>query len=386
MNSTHKVEVIRLGEISKHPNADTLGTSTIFDGYPVVVKLDQWKTGDLAAYVPPDSVVDALRPEFAFLLDPRHPERVSVRIRTKRLRGIYSMGLLIPAPEGASEGDDVAERLGVTHYEPPMRSAKNGSRPGGHTDGGVESKPPPFNPSGYDLESFRRYGRAFREGEPVIITEKLHGANARFTYQDGTFYVGSRNRWLSREMPDELEYLRRRAERALPDGKWLASGIPVEGETEAETLRRLLNARPQKPPTWWQVVDRYLTIEAWCRDNPGCVLYGEVYGPVQDMTYGEREPAFAAFDVLETGPGGPPKWWDAETFHAAMGDAEVPTVPVLYRGPFLGIDHVLELAEGQSTLADHVREGCVVRPERERFEHAGRVHLKAVGNGYMERP
>src|SRR5438046_3480508 len=111
MNSTHKVEVVRIERIEKHENADTLGIVNVFGGYPCCVRLGDFKEGDLAAYIPPESVCPATEP-FAFLGDHR-------RIKVKRLRGVYSLGLLIHAPAGSKEGDDVAAALGVTHYEPP---------------------------------------------------------------------------------------------------------------------------------------------------------------------------------------------------------------------------------------------------------------------------
>ena len=43
-------------------------------------------------------------------------------------------------------------------------------------------------------------------------------------------------------------------------------------------------------------------------------------------------------------------------------------------------------AEFAATLADHIREGVVVKPVTERFHQAvGRVILKVVGAGYLEK-
>jgi len=62
-------------------------------------------------------------------------------------------------------------------------------------------------------------------------------------------------------------------------------------------------------------------------------------------------------------------------------------VPVLYRGPY-DPTTIEAFAEGRSTVpgADHIREGCVVQPVKERTDlHLGRVKLKIVGNGYLEK-
>ena len=155
--STHKVEVIKIENITKHPNADRLQVVQVF-GYTCCVGVGQFDRGQLAAYIPPDSVVDSTRPEFAFLAGHE-------RIKVKKLRGIVSMGLLIPAPPGSNIGDDVADYFGVTHYEPRLPMSTGG-----------ETEPPPagYRPA-FDVDSLRRYGHVFTDGEPVWVTEKIHG-------------------------------------------------------------------------------------------------------------------------------------------------------------------------------------------------------------------
>ncbi len=62
-------------------------------------------------------------------------------------------------------------------------------------------------------------------------------------------------------------------------------------------------------------------------------------------------------------------------------------VPLLFSGPYDEAKAPL-LAEGSSTVpgAKHVREGCVIRPVIERTDpEIGRVQLKIVSSGYLER-
>ena len=65
--STHKAEVICIEEIKSHPNADSLGLIQI-EGFEVCVRLGDFKIGDLALYIEPDSVVPDTK-EFQFLKD-----------------------------------------------------------------------------------------------------------------------------------------------------------------------------------------------------------------------------------------------------------------------------------------------------------------------------
>src|SRR4051812_40930881 len=119
-NSTHKVEVFRVEHLQKHPNGDFLNILRVFDNYQAVVRISDFKVGDLACYVPPDNILPD-KPEYAFL-------KGRLRIKATRFRGIMSQGLVLPAPKGAKEGDDVAEALGISHYVPKTNT--------GHVGGG----------------------------------------------------------------------------------------------------------------------------------------------------------------------------------------------------------------------------------------------------------
>src|SRR6267142_2124839 len=104
--SNHEAKVIRISEVLKHPNADSLGLVEI-GGFQVVVRLDQFKPSDLAVYVQPDSIVPEI-PQFKFVwerdgagqlrvLSPESPipekwRRVTVR----KFRKEWSEGLLMP--------------------------------------------------------------------------------------------------------------------------------------------------------------------------------------------------------------------------------------------------------------------------------------------------
>jgi RNA ligase (TIGR02306 family) len=321
--STHKVEIVRLGPIEKHPNADTLGIVSIW-AYTAIIRLGDYAEGDLVAYIEPDYVVPETE-QFAFLKDRR--------IRAKRLRGIWSQGLVIAAPEGAQEGDDVMEALGVVRYEPKVRHA-GGSR-GAAYDGEVPHDSLVAIPK-YDLENFRRYYSAFTEGEPVVITEKLHGTNARYAFRDGRMWCGSRSFW--RKPSDD-------------GSDW-----------------------------WWGALAQNPWIERWCRESEDAVLFGEIFGSVQDLTYGAKpgEWRFKAFDIFREG-----RFVDAGEFAE-----ELPGpwgVPVLHFGPLPGRVELEEMSRRDSVFGG-ISEGVVIKPATERYDRAvGRVALKLVSDRYLER-
>jgi RNA ligase (TIGR02306 family) len=318
--SEFHVNVVRIGTVEKHPNADTLGITRVWD-YPVIVKLGEFKEGDLAVYVPVDSVVPADDPRWAFL-DGHY------RVKAKRLRGVFSMGLLVHAEPGWEVGQDVLEALRITKYDPPEPMST----------GGENEKDPGFMPCYTDIEGLRRWSDVLVPGEQVIITEKIHGANGRFIFRDDRLWCASHHNW----------------------------------KKQSESV------------IWWKAAERMGLADKLMR-RPDLGFYGEVYGQVQDLKYGAKQSdLFLAFyDAIEVASrryiG-----WDDFVFVAA--ELRLPVVPVLYRGPWS--PDLRSFAEGPSTVvgADNVREGMVVKPVYERFDdRIGRVILKLHGEGYLTR-
>jgi RNA ligase (TIGR02306 family) len=352
-NSTHKVEVFRVEHLEKHPNADTLNIMRVFDNYQAVVRIADYKVGDLACYVPPDNILPD-KPEYAFL-------KGRLRIKATKLRGAVSQGLVLPAPAGSIEGDDVAEMLGITHYVPKVGSS-HGSGGGGFS--GAVDVDPPFCGQKYDIDSWFRYGSYFEDGLEVEITEKIHGTNTRASFQNGKFWMGSRNHY-------------RKAD---------ANGM------------------------YWKVLHRNPWLKRLCKQNPDCIVYGETFGWVHDLKYGATESDtlyFRVFDILT--PKGfmnyaekvkamdramQPTFWQKvlqkvlSPFKSAVVDKwQDHYVPILYVGPY-SKQIVLDLMGGETTIpnANHVREGVVIKPLVEQWDRRiGRLILKAVSPEYLER-
>lgn len=109
--STHEVVVVRIKTIEDHPNAHSLDIIPLYEGgFNAIARKGDFKVGDLAIYVEPDYVVPPDAEMFAFL-----PHK---RVKSKKLRGVWSQGLLVPALPGMEEGQDVMEMLGIVRYVP----------------------------------------------------------------------------------------------------------------------------------------------------------------------------------------------------------------------------------------------------------------------------
>lgn len=316
--SEFHVQVVRIGKIEKHPNADRLGITRVFD-YPVVVNLDEFCEGDLAVYVPVDSVVPEDDPRWAFL-------KGNNRIRAAKIRGVVSIGLLTKADPNWVLGQDVTKALGIKKYEPPERTTMSG-----------DDEPCPFYfPEYPSIKSLSRLPRFFRAGEPVVITEKVRGANARFVYQDGRLWVGSRKQ-VKRESPD---------------------------------------------CAYWKVARKY-NLEEKLKRYPGVVLYGEVYGWIQELRYGhgKGQVSLVIFDAMSL---------DTHRFLDFQDLLELVTfkldlsmAPVLWRGPWH--EDLKRLANGPTLLGGgHVREGIVIRSEKEHYDDCvGRVIFKLHSEDFL---
>ena len=321
-------EVVKLGSIEKHPNADTLGITNVMGGYPCIVRLGEFQEGDLAVYLSVDAMVNTTQERFAFLASKAHADGFH-RIKALRLRGAFSMGLLCRPDAGMQCGDNVAEVWGVRKYEPPLSGCPEGEDVAG--PGGIPK---------YDIEGLRRFKDALMPGETVWISEKIHGANARFMWYEGRLHIGSH-------------------------GKWKAPGGADIWNRAAATYK----------------------LEEKLQAMPGLLLYGEVYGPVQDMRYGvpkgSGEVRLAFFDALRKGS---LTFLSYDELHQLLFTLDLPPVPLLFHGPWQ--PSLVSLAEGPSTVpgAAHVREGIVIKPVIERTVPVlGRVVLKLHGEGYLTR-
>lgn len=368
MNSSHKAEVVPF-EMLPHGNADSLSVVNVFGGYTCVVRTEDWVGVKKAVYITPDSVVDVTRPEFTFLA-PQAKSDGKARLKAKKLRGIVSFGCLIPAPDDAVIGEDWAERLGVEHYEPEANTGE--AKKGQFFTGGDIASGPSLHVPKYDLENFRRYHSEFVAGEPVHIHEKADGCNSRYLYLDGEYHCGSRIQWKK----EFTSYSHVTLESLLANGC---------EEEKAKRVLENLSRQGGKTNVWWELLRRTESLQKFLRDNPGVVVYGEIFGLTNVVKYSFPEGnRFAAFDIMKDG-----RFLD----HGEARDLakDLSWVPTLADSQPYSFDLVTELAEGNTTAQGAkegvIREGCVVRPIKERLSDkvGGRLVLKCVSGEFLER-
>ncbi|WP_328296999.1 RNA ligase (ATP) [Streptomyces sp. NBC_00435] len=339
--------------VHPHPNADALELAQV-GLYRAVVAKGAYRTGDFALYIPEQAVLPvALIEELG--LTGRLAGGEANRVKAVRLRGELSQGLVclpgalagVDLERAASEGTDFAESLGIVKWSPPVPTTMDG-------DVEAASELLPW----VDVENLQRYPGIFEPGEPVVLTEKLHGTACLLTYiaEDGRVLVSSK-------------------------------GFGSRGLALREDERNL----------YWRAVRGHGVPEAAARlaARLGATrvgIFGEVYGKgVQDLAYGTDvrtaggAPGYAVFDVSAE-IDGQVRWLDPAV---VFPEAELPLVPRLFEGPY-GLDTVLDRASGRETVSGrglHLREGVVIRPATERYSPlvGGRAIAKAVSPAYLTR-
>jgi RNA ligase (TIGR02306 family) len=180
--------------------ADAIECAIIGGGWPVVIKKGEFKVGDSGVYFEVDSFLPADDVRFEFLLKNKisWSGKEGIRIRTIRLRGQLSQGLIMPIslfPEieriltetfTPIEDMDFSTVLGVDKWEPILPACLAGQ---------VKGMFPGFIPK-TDQERVQNLVREVLTdniNSEFEVTVKLDGSSGTFYFRDGEVGVCSRN-------------------------------------------------------------------------------------------------------------------------------------------------------------------------------------------------
>ncbi len=320
----------KIGLIEPIEGADSIVRAGVL-GWQVVIRKDEFQTGDLCVYCEIDSLLPD-KPEYEFL-KPR-----GMRIRTLRLRGQVSQGICFPLsvlPEGFTpeEGLDVTDLLGVIKYEPPIPANL-----AGQIKGNFPSCIPKTDET--RVQTLQPVLTAFAD-TPCYVTEKLDGSSVTYALIDGDFHVCSRNLNI------------------LDDGK----------------------------NSLWRVAQA-LEIESKLRSlGQNAALQGEIIGEgIQGNKYKLRGQSVRFFNLMLIDAY---RFLDyAELVHQ-LESLELTMVPVLEDNYQLQMDipTLIKKSVGKSVLNPQLqREGIVIRPlieQRTVLKGLGRVSFKAINPEFL---
>jgi RNA ligase (TIGR02306 family) len=360
--SEFKVPVVRVRAVDPIPDATSIELATVGD-YRCVVQKERFAAGDYAVYLPegallPDSLLAALDMTGKLSGPGRN------YIKAIKLRGCLSQGILLQVAEAMEfagktfghfeEGDDFAELLGITKYDPPVPI---------HMAGEVVSM---FGLTHhYDIENIKSYPDILQNGEIVEFTEKVHGTLVAITQYPGLEHVDMIG-------GDTLVYSKGLGQNHLvfKDNDANKDNLYIRTVKEFEIADRIRHKAQQK------------------HEQPQPItIFGEIYGSgVQDLKYGSKKPGFLMFDMYI---GKQHEGYFANRLHleAVAHRMGLGRVPVLHRGPY-SRDKLAEYTSGKTVAGNdaHIREGVVVTPLLERNDPMiGRVILKSISADYLLR-
>ena len=307
------VTIQKVKSISAIPDSDFLELAHVM-GWQCVAKKGEFKAGDLGVYYEVDSFLP-IDDRYEFLRNTSYRENVDngtgFRIRTVKMRGQLSQGLLLPLekfPElaGCGEGDDVTDKLNVKKWYIPETAAAGGTIIG-------------ERPHGIPASDELRIQSALElldqlKGKPYYITTKMDGTSGIVYYIDGKIGCCSRNK----EIKDE--------ETAL----------------------------------YWAPVYTYGLKEKLARFGKNLVLTGEMCGPgIQKNKLRLTALAWYVFDVKDWDAG---KYLPYDEAVKLCADLGVPIVPLEERGEQFdySLETLLEKAKGKYPSGLD-KEGIVVR-------------------------
>ena len=303
-------------EVKAIDGADNIELAVV-GGWNAIAKKGEYSAGDLVVVATTDAVIPV---ELSDKMNVTSYLRKGQRVRTVKLRGVYSECLIIPLTyiQGVKrhEGSDVMEQLGVTKYEAPVRQVQLAS---GRK---IKYKDNPNFGVYYKFPNLKNVAGMFTEADSVEITRKLHGTNARYgivkkpklTFKDKVMkFFRLADEWI------EYEF--------VYGSHNVEKGSDSQGFYSTDVWRMAADKYNIKKKLWSYAK------ETGVHDiGDGVVLYGEIYGAgiQSNYDYGLTEVEFAGFDIMENKQYLSPYEADiVVNLQMAM-----PYVPVLYRGPW----------------------------------------------------
>jgi RNA ligase (TIGR02306 family) len=281
--------VARINEIKAIEGADNI-EQAIIGGWNCIIQKNQYTEGGLVVVATTDAVIPQ---ELSDAMNVTNYLRKGGRVRTVKLRGVYSECLIIPLSYlsgrltmgdlDVREGQDMMEKLGIIKYEPPAKIIQLASgRKIKYTDN------PNFGVY-YKFPNLKNVQGMFTEEDEVEITRKIHGTNARY----GIVKKAKISIW---------DRIRKLFGRKWVDYEFVVGSHNVEKGSDSQGY--------YDTNVWYDIEKKYdIKKKLWeyikvCEDiGEGIILYGEIYGAgiQKGYDYGLKDIQFAVFDIKDDG-------------------------------------------------------------------------------------
>ena len=314
-NNNSVCYVATIKEVRAIEGADNIEL-VIAGGWNAITKKGEFKEGDLTVIATTDAVIpEKLSEEMgvtSYL-------RKGGRVRTVKLRGVYSECLIIPLKyipfmENYYDGKDMMNVMDVYKYEPPVKQIQLAS---GRK---IKWRDNQNFHIYYKFPNLKNVEGMFTEEDFVQITRKIHGTNARY----GIVKKSKLSFW------DKVKKFFRLADEWI-DYEYIYGSHNCEKGSDSQGF--------YSTDVWRTIAEKY-DIKAKLWDyvkiyNPkiigeGFILYGEIYGAgiQKNYEYGLKEIEFVGFDIKENGE----YQATGRTEFCVKNILKLPHVEVLYEG------------------------------------------------------
>jgi RNA ligase (TIGR02306 family) len=287
----------------------------VVNGWNCISKKGEYGVDNLAVIATTDAVIpQALSDEIGVT----NYLRKGGRVRTIKLRGVYSECLIIPLHDAmnpkllSEEGKDLMDELGIYKYEPPVKMVQLA---GGRK---IKYKDNPNFHVYYKFPNFKNVPNMFTEDDVVEITRKIHGTNARY----GIIKKSKLSLWdkVKRYFGNEwVEY------EFIYGSHNVEKGSDTQGFYDTDVWRTIADRYDIKDKLW-------VHVKTWYSPEligTGFIIYGEIFGKgiQKNYEYGLDDIEFVGFDVEMNN-----KYLSVYRSDSELASLKLDYVELLYRG------------------------------------------------------
>jgi RNA ligase (TIGR02306 family) len=281
--------VAKINEIKPIEGAENIEQG-IIGGWNCIIKKGEYNVGDLVVVATTDAVIPQ---KLSDAMNVTNYLRKGGRVRTVKLRGIYSECLIIPIgfipDKYRYEGSDCMELMEIFKYEPPVTQIQlsSGRKIKYHQN-------PNFSIY-YKFPNIKNVTGMFTNEDNIQITRKLHGTNSRYgivkkrklSFLDKIKHFFG-NKWV------EYEY--------IYGSHNVQKGSDSQGFYDTDVWMGIAEKYDIKNKLWKfaKSQDEFMKQKGLEGIGSGIILYGEIYGPgiQKNYDYNLKEIKFAGFDLV----------------------------------------------------------------------------------------
>jgi RNA ligase (TIGR02306 family) len=308
--------VAKINEIKSIEGADNIELAVI-GGWNCITKKGEYKVDDLVVV----ATTDAIIPEsLSDQMNVTNYLRKGGRVRTVKLKGVYSECLIIPfmyanisTKHKLVEGSDVMDILNIFKYEPPVKQIQLSS---GRK---IKWRDNQNFHIYYKFPNLKNVDGMFTVNDMVEITRKIHGTNARYGI-------------VKKNKLSLLDKIKKFFGNKWIEYEFIVGSHNVEKGSESQGF--------YDTNVWYDIEKKYdIKSKLWnyikndfepSDIREGIIVYGEIYGPgiQKNYDYGLKEIKFVGFDIKVGG-----EYLDVDTSYYIFRDKlELSYVKLLYQG------------------------------------------------------